>query len=156
MTNHALAGSGIREDAGVRQAVLSGERQLCDGRDTVEAVGERSWCDGPRGGRGPQRLGTTLRCDGRCCRGRNGGVTDDRGGCSGVFVFYLHMGMGKIHLREEGDPIMNRIKDRVIFLCKRYFFSTSRSGLRLFGTWTDRQSAQYYYTHIIIAMFVHM
>ncbi len=30
--------------------------------------------------------------------------------------------------------------------------TTSRSGLRLFGTWTDRQSAQY----IIIAMFVHM
>jgi hypothetical protein len=29
---------------------------------------------------------------------------------------------------------------------------TSRSGLRLFGTWTDRQAAQY----IIIAMFVHM
>ncbi len=29
---------------------------------------------------------------------------------------------------------------------------TSRSGLRLFGTWTDRQFAQY----IIIAMFVHM
>ncbi len=29
---------------------------------------------------------------------------------------------------------------------------TSQSGLRLFGTWTDRQSAQY----IIIAMFVHM
>ncbi len=30
--------------------------------------------------------------------------------------------------------------------------ATSRSGLRLFGTWTDRQLAQY----IIIAMFVHM
>jgi hypothetical protein len=25
---------------------------------------------------------------------------------------------------------------------------TSRSGLRLFGTWTDRQSAQYYYCYV--------
>ncbi len=68
--------------------------------------GERRWCDGPRGGRGLQRLGTTQRCDGRCCRGRGGGATDDKGGCSGVFVFYLHMGMGKIHWREEADPII--------------------------------------------------
>ncbi len=35
---------------------------------------------------------------------------------------------------------------------KGVYKSTSRLGLRLFGTWTDRQSAQY----IIIAMFVHM
>jgi hypothetical protein len=31
-------------------------------------------------------------------------------GCSGVFVFCLHMGMGEIHWREEGDSIINRIK----------------------------------------------
>jgi hypothetical protein len=48
--------------------------------------------------------------------------TMGQGGCSSVFVFYLHMGMGEIHWREEGDPIINRIKDRDIFLRKRYFF----------------------------------
>jgi hypothetical protein len=47
---------------------------------------------------------------------------DGRGECSGVFVFFLHMGMGKIHWREEVDPIINGIKDRDIFLHKRYFF----------------------------------
>jgi hypothetical protein len=26
-----------------------------------------------------------------------------------LFVFYLHMGMGGIHWREEGDPMLNRI-----------------------------------------------
>jgi hypothetical protein len=41
-----------------------------------------------------------------------------------MFVFNLHMGMGEIHWREEGDPIMYRLKKRDIFLCKRYFFST--------------------------------
>jgi hypothetical protein len=25
-----------------------------------------------------------------------------------VFVFYLHMGMGKMHWREEEDPIINK------------------------------------------------
>jgi hypothetical protein len=34
----------------------------------------------------------------------------------------------------------------------KLLYKTSRLGLRLFGTWTDRQSAQY----IIIAMFLHM
>jgi hypothetical protein len=68
--------------------------------------GERRWCDGPHGGRGPQRLGAMQWCNGRCCRGRGGGAMDKRGGCIGVFVFYLHMGMGKIHWREEGDPII--------------------------------------------------
>ncbi len=43
------------------------------------------------------------------------------GGCSSVFVFYLHMGMGEIHWKEEGDSTINRIKDRDSFLCKRYF-----------------------------------
>ncbi len=81
----------------------------------VEAVGERRWCDRPRGGRWPQRYGTTRRCGGRCCRGRCGGATDDGGGCSGVLVFYLHMGMGEINWREERDPIIDRIKDRDIF-----------------------------------------
>jgi hypothetical protein len=35
--------------------------------------------------------------------------------------FILHMGMGEIHWREEVDPINDRIKDRDIFLRKRYF-----------------------------------
>jgi hypothetical protein len=26
-----------------------------------------------------------------------------------MFVFYLHMGMGEIHWRDQGDPIINRI-----------------------------------------------
>jgi hypothetical protein len=42
-------------------------------------------------------------------------VTDDGAGCSSVFVFYLHMGMGKIHWREEVDPINDRITDREFF-----------------------------------------
>jgi len=41
---------------------------------------------------------------------------DNRGGSSGVFVFYLHMGIAEVHWREEGDPIINRIKDRDIFM----------------------------------------
>ncbi len=41
-----------------------------------------------------------------------------------MFVFYLHMGMGKNHWREEVDPNIIRIKDRDIFLRRRYFFST--------------------------------
>ncbi len=121
-TNNALAGSGIRGDAVVRRAVLSGERWPCNGRDMVEAVGERRWCNGPRRGRGLQCLGTMQRCYGRCCWGRGGSATDDRGGCSGVFVFYLHMGMGEIHWREEVDFTVIRIKDRDIFLRKRYYF----------------------------------
>ncbi len=51
-------------------------------------------------------------------------MTDDGAGCSGVLVFYLHMGMGEIHWREEVDPINNRIQDEIFFLCKRYFFGT--------------------------------
>jgi hypothetical protein len=88
---------------GASGGVVGGEADL---RDTVEAVGERRWCDGPRRGCGPHRLGKTQPCDGRCCRGRGGGATDDRGGCSGLFVFHLHMGMGEIHWREEVDPIL--------------------------------------------------
>jgi hypothetical protein len=65
-------------------------------QDTVEAVGERRWCTDHAGVVGRRR----------CCRGRGGGATDDRGGCSGVFVFYLHMGMGEMHWREEVDPII--------------------------------------------------
>jgi hypothetical protein len=38
-----------------------------------------------------------------------------------MFVFYLHMGMGEIHWREEGDPIINRIKDRDIFYVRDIF-----------------------------------
>ncbi len=114
-TDDVLTGSGIRGDAAKHWAVLSGERRSCDRQDRVEAVGERRWCNGPHGGRGPQRFRTTWRCNGRCCLGRGSSATDNRGGCSGVFVFYLHMGMGKIHWREEGDPIINRIKDKDIF-----------------------------------------
>ncbi len=36
---------------------------------------------------------------------------DHGGGCSGVFIFYLHMGMGEICWREEVDHIISRIKD---------------------------------------------
>jgi hypothetical protein len=68
--------------------------------------GERRWCIGPRGGCGLQCLGTTQRCNERCCPGRGSGATDEGGGCSGVFVVYLHMGMGEIHWREEVDPIV--------------------------------------------------
>jgi hypothetical protein len=39
-----------------------------------------------------------------------------------MFLLNMHMDMGKTHWREEGDPIMYRIKERDIFLCKRYFF----------------------------------
>ncbi len=35
-----------------------------------------------------------------------GSAMDDTGRCSGVFVFYLQMGMGKIHWNEEVDPII--------------------------------------------------
>jgi hypothetical protein len=31
---------------------------------------------------------------------------DNGGGCSGVCVFYLHMGMGEIHQRDKADPII--------------------------------------------------
>jgi hypothetical protein len=41
-----------------------------------------------------------------------------------TFVFYLHMGMGKIHWSEEGDLIINRIKDRDIFYGRDIFFRT--------------------------------
>ncbi len=50
-------------------------------------------------------------------------MTDNRGGCSGVFLIYLHMGIGEIHWKEERDPIINKKKkDRDIFLRKRYYF----------------------------------
>ncbi len=40
-----------------------------------------------------------------------------------MFVLYLHMGMGKIHWREEEDPIINRMKDRDIFYVRDIVFS---------------------------------
>jgi hypothetical protein len=73
--------------------IVGGEGAM---QDTVEAVVERRWCNGPCGGRGPQCLGTMQQCDGRCCWGRGGSAMDNGGGCSSVLVFYLHMGMGKI------------------------------------------------------------
>ncbi len=64
-------------------------------------------------------------CDGQCCQGRGSGAMGKEGGCSGVFVLYLHMAMSKIHWREEVDPINIRIKDIEIFFCVReIFFST--------------------------------
>ncbi len=111
-----LVGSSIWGDAAVRRAVLLGKRWPCNGRDTVEVVGEKRWCDGPRGGCGLQHFGTMRWCNEQCCRGRGSGATDNGGGCSGVFVFFLHMGMGEIHWREEGYPIINRIKDRDFFM----------------------------------------
>ena len=71
------------DNVAVQWTVLSGERRQCDGR---------------RGG--------MQRCNRRGCWGRGGGAMDDRGECSSVFVFYLHMGMGEIHWREEVDPIV--------------------------------------------------
>jgi hypothetical protein len=116
----ALAGSSIQGDAEVCQAVLLGERRLCNGRDMVEAVGERSWCNRPCGGCWPQHFGTTWQCDGRCCQGRGSSATDNGVGCRGVLLFYMHMGMGEIDWREERDPIINKIKEGDIFyVCKR-------------------------------------
>ncbi len=34
---------------------------------------------------------------------------DNGGGCSDVFVFYLHIGVGDIHWSEEGAPIINSL-----------------------------------------------
>ncbi len=45
------------------------------------------------------------------------------------------MGMGKIHWREEGDPIMNRIKDRDIFYVRDIFFSTFLFGACFYLVW---------------------
>ncbi len=59
---------------------------------------------------------------------------DDGGGYSGVFLFYLHMGMGEIDWREEVDPIIIRIKDRDIFLRMR-FFSTFIFGMCFYLVW---------------------
>ncbi len=42
-------------------------------------------------------------------------MRDNGGGCSIMFVFYLHMDMGKTHWREKGDPIINRIKIEIFF-----------------------------------------
>jgi hypothetical protein len=39
-----------------------------------------------------------------------------------IFVFFLHMVIGKINWREAGDLIINRIKDKHIILHKRHFF----------------------------------
>ncbi len=36
-------------------------------------------------------------------------VNREGGGNDLLIVFYLHMGMGEIHWREEGDPMINRI-----------------------------------------------
>jgi hypothetical protein len=36
-------------------------------------------------------------------------VNWEGGGNDLLFVFYLHMGMGEINWREEGDPMINRI-----------------------------------------------
>jgi hypothetical protein len=82
VTNNSLMGSGIWGDGAVGWALLLGERRQCNKQDTMEAVGERRWCDGPRGGPGLQHLGTTRRrrCDERCCRGRDSGATDGGGG----------------------------------------------------------------------------
>jgi hypothetical protein len=62
-----------------------------------------------------------------------------------MFVFYLHMGMGEIHWREEVDPIIIRIKDRGTFLRKRYFFQYLFFGACFYLVWDvgwDRMSIQ--------------
>ncbi len=47
-----------------------------------------------------------------------------QGGCSGVFVFYLHMSMGEIHWREEGDliEIFFYVRDTTLFHIYLYLF----------------------------------
>ncbi len=52
-----------------------------------------------------------------------------------MFVIYLCMGMSKIHWREEGDPIINRIKDKDMI----YPFGGKppKAGEPLF--WTNQQ-----------------
>jgi hypothetical protein len=57
--------------------VVGGEAAM---QDTVEAVGERRWCNEQRRGCGPHHLETTQWCNGWCCWGRGGGATDDGGG----------------------------------------------------------------------------
>jgi hypothetical protein len=37
-------------------------------------------------------------------------VNREGGGNDLLFEYYLHMGMGKIDWREEGDPMINRIR----------------------------------------------
>jgi hypothetical protein len=109
------------------QAAAFGGTRRCAGRCCWgrggHAMNESRWRQKGREG-GATNHATMRRCNRQCCPGRGGGATDGRGGCSGVFVFYLHMGMGEIHWREERDPIINRIKDRDIFSGMRYFFST--------------------------------
>ncbi len=41
-----------------------------------------------------------------------------------MLVFYLHMGMGEINWREQGDPTNNRIKDEKFFYVRDIFFGT--------------------------------
>jgi hypothetical protein len=76
-----------------------------------------------------------------------------------MFLLYLHMGMGKIHWREEGDPIINRIKDRDIFLHKRYFFSSFLVGACFYLVWDvewDRMSIRAsYLQNPTIAVFLY-
>jgi hypothetical protein len=49
---------------------------------------------------------------------------DEGGGCSSVLVFYLHMGIGEIHWREEVDPIIIiEEKIEISFYEKDIFFS---------------------------------
>ncbi len=69
----------------------------------------------------------------QCFWERGGGATDNGGGCSGVLVFYLHMGMGEIHWREEGDPIVIRIhllcvgwRNLCLCCCVIFFLAVNR------------------------------
>ncbi len=52
-------------------------------------------------------------------------VNWEGGGNDLLFVFYLHPGMGEIHWREDGDPMINRIcKIEKSIYVRDIFFST--------------------------------
>jgi hypothetical protein len=44
-------------------------------------------------------------------------VNREGGGNDLLFVFYLHMDMGKIHWREEGDPMINSFTTMGAYTC---------------------------------------
>jgi hypothetical protein len=54
---------------------------------------------------------------------------NQEGGGNLLFVFYLHLGMGEIHWREDGDPMINRICKIEIFFYVRDIWVTVKIGI---------------------------
>ncbi len=52
-----------------------------------------------------------------------------------MFLFNMRMDMGEINWREEGDPIMYRIKKRDIFYVRDILFSTFLFGMCFYLVW---------------------